>query len=143
MKKLILLVTAITLFIFGGQATYACTCGIPSRSEIESKSEADFAQWLKSLNGAVFIGRVAKNKRGEITFLVERYWKGPDTRRVVVYTSTSEASCGVSYRVGKKYLVFAYNLRGELRTDLCSHLSATKYKDVYLKKLGTGEQRQG
>jgi len=107
---------------------------------LEAKSEDDFAQLLKSLNGAVFIGKVTKNEGGAVSFQVERYWKGPGTESITIYTSTSEASCGAPYRVGKKYLVFANNYKGALQASLCGYLSAIKYKDIYLRKLGAGEK---
>ncbi len=140
MQKLILLIAVTILCTLNVQSAYACTCGIPTRSEIESKSKADIAQWLKSLNGAVFIGRVTKSDNGEITFEAERYWKGPGTKRIIIYTPISGAACGVSYEVSKKYLVFATYDEGKLHTFLCSHVTATQYKDIYLRKLGKGER---
>jgi hypothetical protein len=148
MKKIILLVAVAGILILNEQSVSACSCGIPERSKLESTSEAEFAQWLKSINGAVFLGRVIKKVKAksaaggawEVTFQARRYWNGPGTKRLVVYTALSEASCGVSYLVGKQYLVFAINYKGELHTGLCRHISAMKYKDLYLKKFGKGDR---
>lgn len=83
---------------------------------------------------AVFVGRVVnveQEEQGEQAeegaaaeegliplFEVHAAWKGVGQDRLQVFGG--ETACGLSYRVGKDYLVFARRVRGELVADQCS-----------------------
>jgi hypothetical protein len=54
------------------------------------------------------------------TFAVERVLKGRVSRRQKVQSPSSEASCGVQFKVGDRYQVYAKRTRGVLSTHLCS-----------------------
>jgi hypothetical protein len=71
---------------------------------------------------AVFVGRVVgiaiekvpledtTAERMTATFEVERRWKGPKRSRLAVWTcgdQVSLCSCGVEFKLGERYLVFA------------------------------------
>lgn len=150
MRTLILLTGFVALFSIGGPSVYACSCYVPSSSEIESMSDAEFSRQFLALDGAAFIGRVVKKSRAmssgggswKVTFEVERYWKG-GAKRVTVYTATNGAACGVDYKVGERHLVIARRHKGDLQSSLCAHLSATQNKAVLLKRLGRGEKPKG
>ena len=148
MRTLILLAGLFAIFIIGGRNVSACSCYVPTASEIESMTDAEFSRQFLTLDGAAFVGRVVKKARvkspiggsWKVTFEVERYWKGSDAKRVTVSTATSGAACGVNYKVGERHLVIASKHKGELQTSLCAHLSATQNKAVLMKRLGRGEK---
>ncbi len=150
MRTLILLACLVALFSIGERNVYACSCYVPSASEIESMTDAEFSRRFLAANRATFIGRVVEKARArssggswEVTFEVERYWKGGGTKRVAVYTATTGAACGVDYKVGESYLVIASRHKDDLQSSLCAHLSATRNKAAILKRLGRGEKPKG
>ena len=60
-----------------------------------------------------------------VGFLVEHQWKGDEAPMKNIHTATrNEATdvshCGVNFRVGEKYLVFAQNKNGQLTSGQCS-----------------------
>jgi hypothetical protein len=148
MRTLILLAGLVALFSIGGRNVYACSCYVPTASEIESMTDAEFSRRFLAVDGVAFIGRVVKKARAmsssggswEVTFEVERYWKGSSAKRLAVYTATHGAACGVDYKMGESHLVIANKHKGELRSSLCAHLSATRNKAILLKRLGRGEK---
>lgn len=147
MRTLFLLAGFVALFTIGGRNVYACSCYVPSASEIESMTDADFSRQFLAVDGAAFMGRVIKKSRAmsssggswQVTFEVERYWKG-GAKRVTVYTATNGAACGVDYKVGERHLVIASRHEGDLQSSLCAHLAATQNKAALLKRLGRGEK---
>ena len=148
MKRFTILAGAVALLVFGGQITYGCSCRVPTASEIESLSEAEFARRFADIDGAAFTGRVVEAGRvktelrwvNKFTFEVESYWAGPGAKRIDIQTAAHGASCGVSYAVGKKYLVFAVRHGGVFHANLCTHIGATKNRKVILRRLGRGEK---
>ena len=147
MRTLFLLAGFVALFSVGERTIYACSCYVPSSSEVESMTDVEFSRQFLTDDGAAFIGRVVKKSRAmsssggswKVTFEVEKYWKG-GSKRVTVYTATNEAACGVNYKVGQKHLVIASRHKGDLQSSLCAHLSATRNKAALLKRLGHGEK---
>lgn len=114
----------------------ACSCLAPG-DMIEEASGAD----------AVFAGTVlrlvATDRRADSPLMarIKRFFGmqvryGPDQRRfalevdepfkgieastIEVMTSADSASCGYSFQVGRKYLVFAQHDEGRLNVSLCS-----------------------
>ena len=148
MKALILSVGVVSLLALGGQNAFACSCSPLRASEIASMPAAEVAKRIAASHATIFYGRVIKRSEAkwaygtalEVTFEVERYWKGANTKRISIYTSLTEASCGAPYQIGKKYLVIAMNLKDKLYTGYCEYLGATKLKDLYLSKFGSGER---
>jgi hypothetical protein len=76
---------------------------------------------LKS-SDAVFVGRIvalaiekvpledSAAERMTVTFEVERRWKGPNRSKLTVWTCGDQVSfctCGVDFKLGERYLVFA------------------------------------
>ena len=129
------------LIIIAGAASCACAC---------SCAPSDFFGAFAGSN-AVFLGEVLDiSSPGSeypplvsVTIRVETAWKGapaPTTTRVV--TAVSEASCGFPFRVGARYLVYAYRpdvppASGELWATLCSRTHETWPGDPDLDLLGS------
>ena len=96
---------------------------------------------------AVFLGTVRKVDdagEGRIAELdVERYWKGPGTKTVLVYTG--KHLYGIRFRTGDRYLIYARYDEGEaggermLGTSRCLRSRAFEDARVDLKELGKGK----
>ena len=136
------LVGALGAFIISAAAAHhACAC-----SCAPSEFYADFAG-----SNAVFIGEVLDiSSPGPeypplvaVTLRVETSWKGATASSTThVVTASSEAACGFPFRVGARYLVYAY-LPGvppasdELWATLCTRTHETSPKDPDLELLSS------
>lgn len=69
-------------------------------------------------------------------FDVTRVWKGRAAERRSITTGLSSASCGISYDVGKTYLVVASGSDEELLTDTCNGLPPWDDGAAFLQALG-------
>jgi hypothetical protein len=94
-------------------------------------------------SAAVFSGEVLDLKNGgtyiEARFRVERSWKGVETEEVTVLADRTVES--PHYRVGEKYLVFAYTRDAQLFTGNCSRTKKVEYAEEDLRQLGEGKVR--
>ena len=70
----------------------------------------------------------------EITFEVERVWKGDVPSKVTVETRVSVASCGYDFDTGERYLVYAR----DGHVSLCSGTLPIAGADEGLRHLGEG-----
>ena len=81
-----------------------------------------------------------------VKFKVRRWWKGGNSRDVVLYTSvTKTPGVGVSslaedfaFRKGESYLVYAYGPPEKLRTSACTRTSTLAQAEEDLRELGEG-----
>ena len=96
-------------------------------------------------SAAVFSGQVLEVKNGgtyiEARFRVNRSWKGVEAEEVTVLTDRTTES--PHYRVGEKYLVFAYTRDGKLFTGSCSRTKKVEYAKEDLEQLGGDKGRAG
>lgn len=105
------LVLAVVLVLLLPRTLLACVCAETGGVGDELKS-----------SGAVFVGRIvalaiekvsledATGERMTATFAVERRWKGPNRAKLTVWTCGDQVSfctCGVEFKLGERYLVFA------------------------------------
>ena len=129
------------LTISAAAAHHACAC-----SCAPSDFYADFAG-----SNAVFIGEVLDiSSPGPeypplvtVTFRIETAWKGAAASSTThVVTASSEAACGFPFRVGARYLVYAYRpgvppASDELWATLCTRTHETSPKDPDLALLSS------
>jgi len=91
-------------------------------------------------SAAVFSGEVLEMGNGgnyiEVRLRVERSWKGVAGEEVFLLTDSTVES--PHYRVGQKYLVFAYKRDGKLFTGNCSRTKKLEYAQGDLQQLGEG-----
>jgi hypothetical protein len=139
-----LLFALIPLLLSGLSANvFACTCGETTLSE--SKSAAT----------AVFLGRIKNKIKSdaveesgvEVTFEVERVWKGQIQKKVRIYSGATADLygfldlCSPEFKVGDRYIVFA---AGEnlLANMMCSHTARidTRNKNWASRALGRGKR---
>lgn len=81
---------------------------------------------------AVFVGEVrattkASDLKRQVTFHVERAFKGVEGAEVTLTTPTSSAACGRSFEVGQRYLVYAERIEGELYDNLCTRTALVEH----------------
>ena len=92
-------------------------------------------------SAAVFSGEVLEMRNGgnyvEVRLRVERSWKGVAGEEVSLLTDSTVES--PHYRVGQKYLVFAYKRDGKLFTGNCSRTKKLEYAQGDLQQLGEGK----
>src|SRR5262249_47611344 len=133
MRAARLVVPLVALAVLAAAAPYARAC-----SCAPSDFYADFAA-----SNAIFIGEVLDiSSPGtedpplvSVTMRVETTWKGElPTPTTHVLTASSGASCGFSFRVGARYLVYAYRpevapASDELWATLCTRTHETSPTD--------------
>jgi hypothetical protein len=80
----------------------------------------------------------------EVTFKVERVWKGKTSEQILVHTGPTEDLydtldlCAPLFQVGQKYIVFGYG-KTRLKTDTCAGTGGFPYAENIIKKLGPGK----
>jgi len=142
MKKILLLIFSVALLSFCEQVAYGCSC---VEVEPNKKQRVNYKQLVQDFDGAIFVGKVVKIEKIEatyrlkVTFEVEKYWKGVEVAKAVIYTAMDEAACGVTYVEGKNYFVIANRSENGLQTDLCSWVGYRRHEKAYLKALGKGK----
>ena len=120
---------------------------------MEGKRVTDKA-WLDDYSGVVFSGQVIKIKKVKVklprgydwqnyrvTFKVDRYWKGINSSEVVVFTGAGGGDCGIRFRKGESYIVFANLFEDRLQTGICSYTAGSRYAENIIKGLNLGEGR--
>ncbi|GGG79791.1 hypothetical protein [Paenibacillus radicis (ex Gao et al. 2016)] len=136
---------ALVIIVIGGllapQAVQACSCA--ERPEVQ--------QQMKS-KAAIFAGTVVfTKKKAEIPFVsrssdspvqvnfeVSEVWKGHVTNQLTVHTAMSSASCGVEFKDGQQYLVYANAKSGDLQVDSCGGTMLLAQAGADLSLLGGG-----
>jgi hypothetical protein len=114
-----------------------CTC-MPRPSVGRALSESS----------AVFVGRVVGRRGAEIEFApgrssdgyafvfeVEQRYKGLLSSRVAVRTGMGRGDCGWPFRVGERYLVYAYG-EETLETNICTRTTTLDRAGADLAELG-------
>ncbi len=57
----------------------------------------------------------------EVQFEVSRMWRGPGTSKLRIFTGRGGGDCGYPFKVGERYLVYAYGNTNEgWYADICS-----------------------
>ena len=111
-KSVLVLAVFGALFIIGRAGiAHACLCYSVTPYEEYRRSDAVFAGTVVSINQSSSL---------PVTFDVSRVWKGPHTETIALYTPPSNPSCGYTFQIGGKYLVYANSQNGRLQTNLCS-----------------------
>ena len=147
------------ILIVGAQSSYACTCDGSSMMMklqlIEGRFNTPSKGWLDGYSGAVFTGQVVNIKKVkfklstgdiwhnyQVTFKVDRYWKDIDSSDVIVYTGVGGGDCGIRFRKGESYIVFAEMIEGRLQTGICTLTSQYRYAANIIRGLDLGAGRQ-
>ncbi|MFC4099498.1 hypothetical protein [Paenibacillus xanthanilyticus] len=128
MKKIVLFFL-LALYAAAGIAiplpsvSYACDCATPNPSEALASAKFVFTGEVlrvkKQKRRAGVLGPIEYREANH--FKVTASWKGADHTELIVFDRGSEASCGIHFQVGARYLVYAYQERnGDAYAGLCS-----------------------
>lgn len=138
--RLAFLVCALSVAV-GGSTLFACSCRRPPAPKKALEQSV-----------AVFSGKVtAIEKNGfslNVTFSIERTWKGTAGKTIVVANPSSGAACGNSFKMGQSYLVYCYKVQkpkegDPLRTNLCTRTKSLKAAKADIKEIGPGKKPKG
>jgi hypothetical protein len=105
------LLTAVLCLTAAAMPAAACSC--PGKSPKAALEAA----------AAVFSGTVVFVKKSQadvvVTIKVDKVWKGDVPAQVTVSTPPNDGLCGVSFKEGDGYLVYAGGQPGSLSTNIC------------------------
>lgn len=126
-------------------SAFACSCVEPGTPwEQLAWADAVFAGTVIDVdnpypddNGFIYGGETV-----QVSFTVEKYWKGVMTEPIIIYTGQGNGDCGIPFEEGESYLVYAYiddegdYPDGNLHANMCSRTALLYYAEEDLTKLG-------
>ncbi|TYP69726.1 hypothetical protein [Paenibacillus methanolicus] len=124
--------------------SYACDCAEPNPAEALANAKLVFTGEVlrvkKQERQARVLGPIEHREANH--FKVTESWKGAEQTELIVFDRGSEASCGIDFQVGARYLVYAYQERnGDAYTGQCSVKELTAAASD-LRVLGPGVEPQ-
>lgn len=114
---LVALLVAPALVVVGATQALACSC-IPAQPDKVAVKDAKAV-----FSGTMVEADVAEPgfSPGVWTFAVDEVYKGEVERSQEVRSQTQSAACGLIFKEGKRYAVFAYDNKGSLETNSCTN----------------------
>jgi hypothetical protein len=106
-------VALVVAFLFCLPArAWACSCIGPSPAcQVFAKTDAVFEGRVVSIeaigHSEALPGTSIRIQEKLVTLEVRQAWKGPATTRVQVVTASQGSACGIAFKAGERYLVFA------------------------------------
>lgn len=143
MKKTILGVCLLGLFVLSAESSYACECmqrSITAWGELQT-ADAVFTGKIVSIR------QVKVSVRDDGTFFYElevrlkvgRVLKGIEGTEVTLYTGAGAGGdCGFRFKKGQKYLIYAYSSNKRLETDSCSRTKLLTHATQDFKEIEAG-----
>lgn len=119
-RLIAVLVFTAALLVGVARPCFACSCAPASDKEHYARADAVFTGKATERHDPSAGGPQGSADPIHWTFDVDGAQKGRTTDPVVVETSRDEASCGITFVVGRRYQVYATNTGEYLHTDLCS-----------------------
>lgn len=143
MKRFLFSITTLIIFFASTQTSVsACQCGErPSVKQSLAKANAVFVGKVVSVQNTCadcIIGGDLK-----VTLEVKQYWKGVNSRTIILMAGSGTDDCGYSFKIGDSYLVYAYSGDDSfLHTNICTRTKpiadAQSHKDIRV--LGRGRR---
>jgi len=126
------LLGAAFLLLLSFDVAFGCVCVHAENPTPESVRAARQKEFDKAT--VVFSGEVIKSGRFKVEFKVDKIWKGDSVNHITMLTGTidngdgthTSSSCDFSFKLGEKYLIYAYGEFNELKTHECSRSSLLK-----------------
>lgn len=139
-RLLLVAVLCLGLLPFMVQSAFACSCGRTTDGAMAQEADAVFAGYVTRGEYPEGVETV-DDTLGEVrwTFLPDTIVKGVDDGPVDVTSESQGSACGVGFKLGQRYLVFAHENKGTLSTDSCSRTRGY-YDEV---KLAGAEKVEG
>lgn len=147
---------AALLLAMGPCPASGCLCSPPRpvRDEVREavavfSGEAVFQEYMELTEGSPDYERLGGGAL-VTRFKAGQWWKGGAPEDVVVYTSASKSHDVVwtiaedaRFRVGERYLVYAYAAGDKLRTRVCTRTAELSRAEEDLRELGKGSEPVG
>jgi|GEM_PF-3172600 len=131
MKVLLLRMVSMCALLYGTVTGYACSCIAPGpvcsiqlgsstifRGTVIESTLIPNISTTKKADGTEI--RLSGNGRYKVHFKVAETFSGKPETEQIVYTSQQGSMCGISFQIGREYVVFTYTHEGELLTSRCS-----------------------
>jgi hypothetical protein len=141
MKKTIFSLLGIFAFlIFSHLNAFACNC--PTVIGVEQELKWKLKQLAAVFSGKVIeINKIPQSRDVSVKIEVKEIWKGLLSKEANIATPEHTGACGVSFEVGKSYLVFAsHSAEGNLITGLCLNDKELEKASEELEILGKGKK---
>ena len=139
-KNFTIYLAAVAILVLAPSDGFACSC------PYVWESLADELNWKIKGADAIFSGEVLsvteETRYLSVDFSVVDVWKGDVTEKVTVVTGRNGGSCGVDFKSGEKYLVFASNSMwltegvNNLTAGLCSRTGPLEEAKIDIDFLG-------
>jgi len=142
MRSVVLLLGFVVVVLLASATANACTCA-GSGAPCESFGAA----------AAVFAGTVIGERTSEqpkqrdqididwtpraVKFSVEQAYSGVTGTEIEVFTGRGGGDCGVRFKAGQRYLVYAYRYQDKLTTSICTRTKPFSQATEDLAFLGT------
>ncbi len=141
MKKTIFSVFGIFGFIIFSQFNvFACSCPTMFGTEQELKWKLKTLQAVFS-GKVIEINKIPQSRDVSVKIEIKEIWKGLLSKEVNISTPDNPSACGVSFEIGKSYLIFASQLdNGDLSTGLCLKNKELEKAAEELEILGEGKK---
>ena len=141
---MIVILVALSLFVVTPSTSYACSCVNLTPTEQFEKAESVFVGTVKDIknrHGGFFPTNHPMSYSDANVFEVEKSWKGNPPSQLIVYDNGHEESCGVDFKVGESYLVYAKidtEKKDILLTSFCDGTTEASKATEVLTQLGAG-----
>ncbi|MFF2482525.1 hypothetical protein [Paenibacillus sp. NPDC058071] len=122
------------------KAVQACSCVEPVLTEQMKSQDAVFVGEAVSSKTKGFTAFSSTLDKVEYEFRVAEVWKGQVTSQLKVYSTAGSDSCGMEFKQGESYLVFAKSIGGKLETGLCGGTKLLSGAGAELSQLGQGSK---
>lgn len=123
---------AALVLLFSFDVAFGCVCFHAENPTPESVSAERKKEYGKAT--IIFSGEVVELDKFKAKFKVDVIWKGDAVSRITMLTGTidngdgtqTSSSCDFNFKLGEKYLIYAYGETDRLKTHECSRSSLLK-----------------
>ena len=144
MKTIALILFISLLYIHTpNQPSSSSVCGCPGEPSTTDEERRAAAVREFTRASAVFSGEVVEFDMLKTKVKVDRLWKGEKTEEINMVTGAIKigddyyglSSCDYHFKVGKKYLIYAYETALGLKTHACSRTRPIEYAEQEMEEL--------
>lgn len=121
------LMSLLALLLFGAAPVIACSCFMDPNPPCRAVGSADAIFEGEVLDREKIESGMESYLRRRVTMKVRKAYKGSLGEAVYVYTGNGDSDCGYRFKIGSRYLVYAYEYDGRLSTSYCSRTRQMKY----------------
>ena len=117
----------LVLLLLGAAPVIACSCFRVPDPPCRAVGSADAIFEGEVLDREKIEPNEGSSLRRRFTMKVRNSYKGSPGEAVYVYTGDGDSDCGYRFKIGSRYLVYAYENNGRPSTGNCTRTSLIKY----------------